>query len=144
MKLVFLVVAKRIEKRKPLAPTAQQAGWVGCNIILQSVPLSGKIFFVKNRAVEPKDKVLSEWKKTLFLRDEREISTKGWLLDVMRFVEKLGLQNFTLDDIYAFERELSGLHPENKHIKDKIRQQLQVLRDKGYLQFISRGRYKRT
>ena len=102
------------------------------------------IFFVRNRQVEPKEKVLAKWKKTLFLREEKEISTKGWLLDVMRSIEKLGKREFTLDDVYVFEKELSKIHPENKHIKDKIRQQLQVLRDKGYLEFVSRGYYQLT
>lgn len=146
--LNFFVVPKHffipeiIEKRKPLAFTAQRAGWVGCNIVLQNIPLSGKIFFVKNHSVEPKNKVLAEWKKTLFLREEKEVSAKGWLLDVMRSIEKLEKREFILDDVYTFENELSKLHPENKHIKDKIRQQLQVLRDKGYLEFVSRGYYR--
>lgn len=146
----FLVIPKHffipeiIEKRKPLAMTARRSGWIGCNIILRSIPESGKIFFVKNRQVEPKEKVLSEWKKTLFLREEKEISAKGWLLDIMRSIEKLGKREFTLDDIYAFENELSRLHPDNKHIKDKIRQQLQALRDRGYLQFTGRGNYNLT
>ena len=66
------------------------------------------------------------------LREEKEVSEKGWLLDVMRCVDKLSKKEFTLDEIYNFENELSLLHPENKHIKDKIRQQLQFLRNKGY------------
>jgi len=144
----FFVIPKHffipeiIEKRKPLAATAQRAGWVGCNILLNSIPQTGKIFFVRNRQVEPKAKVLLEWKKTLFLRDEKEISAKGWLLDIMRCIEKLKKHEFTLDDVYAFESELSHLHKDNMHIKDKIRQQLQVLRDRGYLEFLSRGYYK--
>ena len=148
--LNFLVIPKHffipeiIERRKPLAMTARRSGWVGCNIILQSIPESGKIFFVKNQQIEPKEKVLSEWKRTLFLREEKEISAKGWLLDIMRSIEKLGKREFMLDDVYAFENELSKLHPDNKHIKDKIRQQLQVLRDRGYLQFTGRGNYSLT
>lgn len=135
-------VPEMIEKRKPLTLTARRAGWVGCNILLNSIPQTGKIFFVRNKQVEPKEKVLAEWKKTLFLRDEKEVSAKGWLLDIMRSIEKLGKPEFTLDDIYVFENELSKLHQENKHIRDKIRQQLQILRDKGYLKFIGRGNYQ--
>ena len=148
--LNFLVIPKHffvpeiIEKRKPLAATARRAGWIGCNIVLQSIPETGKIFFIKNKQIEPKEKVLAEWKKTLFLREEKEISAKGWLLDVMRCIDKLGKKEFLLDDIYAFENELDKLHPDNKHIKDKIRQQLQILRDKGYLDFLSRGYYRLT
>ena len=137
-------VPEIIEKRKSLALTARRAGWIGCNILLQSIPQTGKIFYIKNGLAEPKEKVLAEWQKTLFLREEKEISAKGWLLDVMRCVEKLDKREFTLDDVYVFEKELSALHPENKHIKDKIRQQLQVLRDKRYLDFISRGYYRLT
>jgi len=44
--------------------------------------------------------------------------------------------------VYSFEEYLSRLHPENKHIKDKIRQQLQTLRNKNYLDFISKGLYR--
>lgn len=148
--LNFLVIPKHffvpeiIEKRKPLATTARRAGWVGCNILLQSIPQTGKIFFIKNKRIEPKEKVLAEWQKTLFLREEKEVSAKGWLLDTMRSIEKLGEHEFTLNDVYAFENELSKLHLENKHVKDKIRQQLQVLRDKGYLDFVSRGYYRLT
>jgi len=144
----FFVVPKHffvsniIEKRKPLALTARRAGWVGCNILLKHIPETGKIFYVRDRKTEPKQKVINEWKKTLFLREEKEISARGWLLDVMNCVDKIGKKDFVLDDVYSFADELGILHPDNKHIKDKIRQQLQVLRDKSYLSFISRGRYK--
>jgi type II restriction enzyme len=138
----YFFVPEIIEKRKPLALTARRAGWVGCNILLQSIPQIGKIFFIKNKQIEPKEKVLAEWQKTLFLKEEKEISAKGWLLDIIRSIEKLEKYEFTLDDIYAYEKELSELHPDNKHIKDKIRQQLQVLRDKDYLEFTGRGNYR--
>lgn len=148
--LNFLVIPKHffvpeiIEKRKPLAPTAERHDWVGCSILLNQIPQIGKIFFVRNQQVESKEKILTEWKKTLFLREEKDVSAKGWLLDVMRSIEKLGRREFTLDEAYVFENELSKLHPENKHVKDKIRQQLQVLRDKGYLSFVLRGYYRLT
>jgi len=146
--LNFFVIPKHffvpeiIEKRKPLATTARRAGWIGSNILLQKVPQVGKIFLVRQEKIEPKEKVLAEWKKTLFLREEKEISARGWLLDIMRCVEKIGKREFALEDVYKFENELSVLHPENRHIKDKIRQQLQILRDKNYLDFVSRGYYR--
>lgn len=145
--LNFLVIPKHffvpeiIEKRKPLSATARRAGWVGCNILLHSIPKTGKIFLIKNRVVEPKGKVLAEWQKTLFLREE-ETSAKGWLLDIMSCIERLGSREFSLTAVYAFESELGKKHPGNRHIKDKIRQQLQVLRDKGYLEFVGRGCYR--
>jgi len=146
--LNFFVIPKHffspeiIEKRKPLAAAARRAGWTGSNILLQKIPQIGKIFIVKQKRVEPKEKILAEWRKTLFLREEKEMSARGWLLDIIRCVEKLGKQEFTLSDLYKFEGELSVIHPNNRHIKDKIRQQLQTLRDKNYLIFIKRGGYK--
>lgn len=148
--LNFLVIPKHffvpeiVERRKPLAPTAQRAGWIGCNILLNIIPDSGKIFYIKDGVEESKKRVLADWKKTLFLREEKEVAAKGWLLDVMRCVDSIGRPEFTLDDVYASETKLASLHPDNNHVKDKIRQQLQALRDRGYLEFTGRGQYRLT
>jgi type II restriction enzyme len=37
---------------------------------------------------------------------------------------------------------LRNKYPNNNFIKDKIRQQLQKLRDKWYLEFLERGKYR--
>lgn len=131
-----------IEKRKPLSPSARRAGWVGCNILLQKIPQSGRIFLVKDSIVSPKADVLAEWRKTLFLREQKDAGAKGWLLSVMRCVEKLDRNTFSLEDVYAFEDELKIAYPGNRHVREKIRQQLQILRDKGYLDFVGRGTYR--
>ena len=47
--------------------------------------------------------------------------------------------DFTTAYAYAFTRELDKLHPDNRHVRDKIRQQLQVLRDAGLLLHVERG-----
>lgn len=135
-------VSEMIEKRKPLSPNARRAGWVGCNILLHSIPNSGKIFYIKNKEIKPMDEICHNWQKTLFLRETNRVESKGWIIDVMNCIDKLGKQKFKLDEIYAFEDFLNTKHPNNKHIKDKIRQQLQFLRDKGYLEFVSRGIYR--
>jgi type II restriction enzyme len=129
-----------IEKRKPLAATARRAGWIGSNILLGKIPESGKIHIIQNGVVRPKESVLEEWQRTLFLRSE-SLETRGWLLDVMKCVESLGKREFTLNEVYAFERHLGGLYPGNQNIRPKIRQQLQFLRDRGFIEFVSRGRY---
>lgn len=49
---------------------------------------------------------------------------------------------FTLADVYRYEDELARLHPRNRHVRDKIRQQLQVLRDLGIVEFLGGGRYR--
>jgi len=35
-------------------------------------------------------------------------------------------------------------HIENKNIEAKIRQQLQFLRDKGFIEFLGRGKYRKV
>src|ERR1700719_2990754 len=51
-------VREIIEERKPLAPTARRAGWIGCNILLTQIPNSGKIFFVRDSVPQPRKSVL--------------------------------------------------------------------------------------
>lgn len=132
-----------IEERKPLAATARRAGWVGCNILLNQIPDSGKIFFVRNGEALDKASVLDKWRQTLFLRGEN-VEARGWLVEVMKCVETIGRPEFNLDDVYAYEKRLSQIYPDNHNVRPKIRQQLQVLRDNGYLQFVSRGSYRLT
>jgi type II restriction enzyme len=134
-------VREIIEERKPLKPTARRAGWIGSYILLNQVPTSGKIFIVRDGQPEPKENVLAQWKKTLFLRNEG-LEARGWLIEVMKCVEAIGRHEFDIDDIYAFESHLGRLYPGNQNVKPKIRQQLQYLRDRGYLDFVSRGRYR--
>lgn len=146
----FLVIPKHffvpdiIEKRKPLSQNARRAGWVGCNILFQNIPESGKIFYIKNRKKEDKKEILRNWQKTLFLRDSKKSELRGWILDIMKCIDKLNKKEFTLQEIYSFENFLSEKYVNNNYIKDKIRQQLQFLRDKGYLEFLDRGKYKLT
>jgi len=63
----------------------------------------------------------------------------------MDCIDDLRLQpgeRFELVDVYAFEDRLSALYPENRHVRAKIRQQLQVLRDEGYVEFLGGGEYR--
>ncbi len=131
-----------IQQREPLRPTARRAGWVGCNILVEGIPSSGRIFLIKNRTIEPEEQVLAQWRRTLFLREQNDLGTKGWLLDVMKCIERLRQATFTIEQIYSFESDLRVAYPKNRHIKEKIRQQLQTLRDKAYLDFVGNGVYR--
>jgi type II restriction enzyme len=130
-----------IKERKPLATTAKRAGWIGCNILLERVPQAGRVFLVLNGKEQSKDIVLALWKHTLFLRHEK-LESRGWLTEIMRCVDAIGKKEFSLREIYEFEHRLHALHPHNRHVRQKIRQQLQLLRDRGYLEFVSRGHYR--
>lgn len=143
----FLIIPKQfftpdiIIQRKPLSATAKRAGWVGCNIDLRHVPESGKVFLVKDQQVTAREKVTEQFQKTLFLR-EQSIASRGWTLDILQCIDRLEA-TFSLNQVYAFVAELKRKHPNNNHISDKIRQQLQVLRDKGVIEFLSRGHYRK-
>ncbi|GAF56804.1 LOW QUALITY PROTEIN: type II restriction enzyme DpnI [Psychrobacter sp. JCM 18901] len=143
----FLIIPKHfftpdiIVKRKPLSVTAKRAGWVGCNIDLRHVPESGKVFLVKDQQAIPRESVTQQFQKTLFLR-KQSMASRGWTLDVWQCIDRLDV-SFSLNQVYAFASELQLKHPENNHVKDKIRQQLQVLRDKGIIEFVSRGHYQK-
>lgn len=143
----FVVIPKHyftkeiIEKRKPLPITARRAGWVWCNILLSPIPESWKIFYIKNWEKLKKEDILNNWNKTLFLR-EKKIESKWWLLDIMKCIEMLHKKDFSLQELYNFEPILKAKYPNNNFIKDKIRQQLQFLRDKWYLEFVSNGKYR--
>lgn len=144
----FVVIPKHfftpeiIEKRKPLSDTAKRSGWIGCNILLESIPESGKIFYIKNNEWQSKDKIIDEWNRTSFLDDFSNLKAKGWLLDILKCIELLKREIISLHDLYEFEAYLKSKHPENNNIQAKIRQQLQILRDKNYLIFEGRGKYR--
>ncbi len=130
-----------IIKRPPLPQTARRAGWIGCNIDVSSIPESGKLYLIKNGQEENKNIVIDKFNKMLFLR-KSNAELRGWLLDILKCIELLSKKEFTLNDIYSFEAFLKIKHPENNNIRAKIRQQLQILRDYGYLSFTKRGEYK--
>lgn len=68
----------------------------------------------------------------------------AWRDDVLDVVERLP-PTFQLRHVYRFIPKLHREHPENRHIAEKIRQQLQVLRDEGVLEFVEpAGTYRRV
>ena len=60
----------------------------------------------------------------------------------MFIIESLHKEFFGLDDVYGCANFLKRQHPENNYIQAKIRQQLQFLRDKGFVEFVGRGKYR--
>lgn len=136
----FFFTESAIEKRKPLSATARRAGWVGCNILLDNIPIDGRIAVVSAGVVVNPTQVRQDYERI------RPLSTlkgemRGWTLDVLNILRKLSKQDITLPDVYGFERHLQDIHPNNNNVRAKVRQQLQVLRDLGFLSFEGNGRY---
>ena len=145
----FFVIPKHffipeiIEKRKPLNPLARRAGWIGCNILVKNLPVSGRIFLVENETITDRSQVLEQWEKTSFLKYEG-LNSRGWLLELISVVERIPNKTFNLSDVYSFENFFKTKFPKNQFVREKIRQQLQVLRDKGFIEFIGKGIYQKN
>jgi type II restriction enzyme len=158
----FAFPPSAIIKRPPLSRTARRAGWVGCNFALNRIPVEARIPVVTESRISPTAEVRAQFKRVKPLK-EISITQRGWTLDVLNVVRRLvdsrrrGNESgsaagkeaslltsaptgeFSTADTYAFTRELEKLHPDNRHVRDKIRQQLQVLRDTGLLLYVGRG-----
>jgi type II restriction enzyme len=138
----FYFVPGIIEPRVPLSSDAQRAGWTGSVINIARVPDAGRVYYVRDSIALQPSTVLEGWRRASRARDRLGPSGESWLFDVMRCIDQIGKGNFSLSEVYQFESDLATLHPNNGHIHEKIRQQLQVLRDIGYLRFVSRGFYQ--
>jgi hypothetical protein len=151
----FAFPASAIIKRPPLAPTARRAGWVGCNFDLRRIPAEARIEIISTRSsgresahsnqsrltsaatiIVPSNEVRAQFKKVKPLK-ELSVKERGWTLDVLNGVRSLGKKEFTNTDAYTLAGQLEKLHPDNRHVRDKIRQQLQVLRDAKLLIHVS-------
>ncbi|HKM82931.1 MAG TPA: DpnI domain-containing protein, partial [Candidatus Acidoferrum sp.] len=136
----FAFALSALEKRPPLAPTARRAGWVGCNILLDKIPVHARISVVSDGSPHTPREVRNSYNRLRPL-EKLQVEKRGWTLDVLQTVQTLGKTDFNLAAVYAHAGALAKLHPNNTHIRDKMRQQLQVLRDLGLLEFLGAGSY---
>jgi type II restriction enzyme len=139
----FAFALSAVERRPPLAPTARRAGWIGCNILLDKIPAHARIPIVSEGTPHTPREVRASYNRLRPL-EKLKVEKRGWTLDVLQVVQSLGKLEFTLADVYSHAHELAELHPANRHIQPKIRQQLQVLRDLGLLEFLGSGSYRLT
>ena len=137
----FAISESAIEKRKPLSQFARRAGWVGCNIVLTHIPVDARLSIVVEGVPVAPATVRRRFNRIRPLATLKA-AERGWTLDVLTAMCGLGKRAFSLDDAYSTVDELARLHPANRHVRDKIRQQLQVLRDKGLIEFLGRGQYR--
>jgi type II restriction enzyme len=137
----FALSLSCIEKRRPLGPNARCSGWVGCNILLANIPLDARIPLIAAGAPQEPSRVRELYRRLRPLETQGH-EARGWTLDVLRLVRGLGADRFSLADIYKQEGDLQRLHPHNRNVRPKIRQQLQRLRDFGLLEFLGDGTYR--
>lgn len=95
---------------------------------------------LKEKSTQDKIAELKEKEKTL----PKPKATIGELFGWQRLVyERLPEELFQTSDMYIYEKDFQQFYPENRHIKDKIRQILQQLRDLGLVRHISESRWQR-
>ncbi|MCP1660504.1 DpnI domain-containing protein [Neisseria perflava] len=112
-----------------------------CDMDISSLPQSGRIYLIHQAQIVDPETVCRQWQANLFLR-QQNVEKKGWLLAIMRCIDTLP-DSFHLAQLYEFEAQLKRKFPENNHIKDKIRQQLQILRDQNIIEFTACGQYRK-
>lgn len=133
-----------VEERAPLSSNARRSGWVGSNILLDKIPDAGRIPLVESGTVTAPNQARRSFEETVFLADQ-EATARDWTTAVMDCIDELDVQageRFELEDVYAFEDRLAEMYPDNQHVRAKIRQQLQVLRDEGFIEFLGSGEYR--
>lgn len=138
----FFFVPEVIERRKPLSHTARRAGWAGCNILYSKIPQQGKIEIIRNGKVQSASEVVKKYTRIKKL-ETQNINSRTWLFDVLDCVNQIESNEFYLEEIYAYTEILQRKHTNNHNIEAKIRQQLQFLRDKGFIEFLGGGFYKK-
>ena len=132
-----------VHRRQPLSKSAKRSGWVGSIISLTDLPGEARIHVVRDGSVIPASEAREQWEHYKFLAGKRG----GWAADVLSCIRKLqwdtGESLFTLQKFYErFESDLARRHPGNRHVRDKIRQQMQILRNGGVLEFLGKGQYR--
>jgi type II restriction enzyme len=137
----LFITADVVEARRPLSVFARRAGWTGCNIRLDLIAPDAQVEVI-TRGKENNPRFV----RTAFQRfnslNQVEPKSRGWTTLTLKLIRDLKEPCFSLDRLYQREDFLAAHYPGNRNIRAKIRQQLQVLRDLGFVSFEGKGRYR--
>jgi type II restriction enzyme len=137
----FAIPFSAVAVRKALSEKAKRHKWVGYTLILSAIPSDAKIPVICEGLPSPRQFVRDQFQKLRAL-EKVDPESRGWILDVLNVLRRIGKAEFVLQDVYAYESHLQRLHPRNNYIQPKIRQQLQELRNAGFVEFLGRGKYR--
>ncbi|HOX37320.1 MAG TPA: DpnI domain-containing protein [Candidatus Brocadiia bacterium] len=135
------ITLQAIEACRPLGDGARRKGWVGCNILMSALSMDARLYAIQEGHIVDPAMIRDQWQRFSWLATQ-DAAERGWVSDVLKCIECIGQRQFTIRQVYAFDEELGRLHPHNRNIRPKIRQQLQVLRDRGVLRFAGNGKYE--
>lgn len=96
----YCISASAIEARKPLSNNARRAGWIGCNILLDSIPPDGRIEIIASQTIIPRTQVRKQFTNTIPLK-KISAPKRGWTLDVLNQIRSLNKDVFSLNDAYS-------------------------------------------
>lgn len=102
----------------------------------------GKIKIIENGILKSADEVVQHYGQIKKL-ETQNITSRSWLLDVLNCVNRIETDEFCLQYVYTYGEVLQEKHRNNHNVEAKIRQQLQFLRDKGFIVFLGRGHYRK-
>lgn len=98
---------------------------------------------IQNSRILDRQNVIQNYDRIKQLRT-KSIDSRGWLLDVLSCINDIQKTEFTLIDVYGYVEVLQKKHINNNNVEAKIRQQLQFLRDKGFIEFLGKGQYRKA
>lgn len=136
----FLFPRSSIVARKPLSKDARRAGWQGCVYDFSKISSDFFINLVSDGKFVSTEAIAESCNRLMLLRSASRASV--WISEILRLVSSMP-EYFGNDDIYAYADELRLLFPKNHNVEAKIRQQLQLLRDTGYVESLGLGRWRR-
>ncbi|MDE7207810.1 MAG: restriction endonuclease, partial [Lachnospiraceae bacterium] len=113
-----------------------------CNILYAQIPQQGRISIIKNGIVKSVAEVTENYAQIKKL-EIQNINSRSWMFDVLNCVNNIASKEFRLQDVYTYADILQEKHVNNHNVEAKIRQQLQFLREKGFIEFLDRGYYRK-
>jgi type II restriction enzyme len=132
-----------VARKTSLSTFAKRSGWLGCYIDISQVPAAGRVQLVRAGIPSRPSEVRAAWHAFDFM-EVMSPKRRGWLADVLSCVEAIPESTFALRGAYQFEARLGELHPQNRNIRPKIRQQLQILVREGLIERLEPGVYRRV
>ena len=77
-------------------------------------------------------------------KDARVTKSGGWINDLMTCIKDIPSDEFTMSNVYAYGEWLLQKHSNAKNPKAALRFYMQILRDKGFIDFLGNGHYRKN
>jgi type II restriction enzyme len=138
-----LVTSDAVRRRNPTLPKGRSKEWIGCDIILREVPPEARIGVIRDEQFLSKSGVRARFAAIASL-DQAKAEDRSWTVAVLNELHRMKRTEFTTEDAYQLIEPLAAKFPDNHHVAEKIRQQLQILVKRRLLVRVRRGLYRFT